>query len=312
MTDYFKPGTLIDAIDAMEAIEKPDDDAHPPRAVTIAGGTDLVVQWKRRGAALPDLVVDLKGIDGMTGIAAEEGTVRIGPCTTLAEIARAPLLRERCSLLSEAASLVACPQVRNRATIGGNLCNASPAADMAVSLIVLDGSLEIASRDAEGEIKTRSAPVHAFFTGPGETVLREGELLSAVRVPFVRGTGIRDADDGTGDERAPRAYRAFEKFGTRPAMEIAVVSVGVALDIEWGKIVRARTAFGSVAPVPHRGRKTELCLEGSPLDDATIEKACATAMSEVSPISDVRASAEYRRQLLGILLRRMIHNARQD
>ena len=308
MTDYLKPGTLIDAIDAISKIDAIDaDETQSVGAVTLAGGTDLVVQWRHKSAPLPDLIVDLKGIDEMAGISVDSDMVRIGPCTTLAAIARDPIVRDHCAIFAKAASVVACPQVRNRATIGGNLCNASPAADTAVSLIILDAELEIASLDDAGALKTRSVPVHAFFTGPGETVLRRGELLSAIRVPRTQGASDRGADD-----QAATTYRAFEKFGTRPSMEIAVVSVGVALDLEWGKVVRVRTAFGSVAPVPHRGRKTEFCLEGSSLDDAAIEKACATAMGEVSPISDVRASADYRKDLLGILLRRMLQNARHD
>lgn len=313
MTDYLKPGTLTEAIGAIGAISPigvdDGDDAQAVGAVTLAGGTDLVVQWRRRSAPVPDLIVDLKGIDEMAGISVDSDRVRIGPCTTLAAIARDPIVRDHCAVLAKAASVVACPQVRNRATIGGNLCNASPAADTAVSLIILDAELEIASLDDGGAIKTRSVPVHAFFTGPGETVLRSGELLSAIRIPCA---SDGDGGGGNADRQAGSTYRAFEKFGTRPSMEIAVVSVGVALDLEWGKVVRARIAFGSVAPVPHRGRKTELCLDGSGLDDAAIEKACAIAMGEVSPITDVRASAEYRKELLGILLGRMLHNARHD
>jgi len=322
MTDYLKPGTLIDALAAVGAGGGSATDAENENgavatrtagAVTLAGGTDLVVQWRHKRAPLPDLVVDLKGIDGMAAISADSHRVRIGPCATLGAIARDPIVAAHCAVLARAASVVACPQVRNRATIGGNLCNASPAADTAVCLIVLDAELEIASLDDSGAVKTRSVPAHAFFTGPGETVLRRGELLSAIHVPCGPNSADRaEGGGGAATDQATTGYRAFEKFGTRPSMEIAVVSVGVALDLEWGKVVRARTAFGSVAPVPHRGRKTELCLEGKSLDDAAIENACAIAMGEVSPISDVRASAGYRKELLGILLGRMLRNARHD
>ncbi len=226
------------------------------------------------------------------------GELVIGPCTSLSEIAGSDLVREECPVLARAAGAVACPQVRNRATIGGNVCNASPAADTAVPLIVSDALLEIAvpGREEAGEV-----PACDFFTGPGETVLRSGELLVGIRIPLNRGANFSD----------------YRKFGTRPAMEIAVVSVGVSMVVdnkttEGAAASKVRVAFGSVAPVPLRGRRTEDRLEGERLDDKTIESACRVARDEISPISDVRASADYRREMTGTLLRRMLEDARQD
>jgi len=297
-------------------------------AVPFAGGTDLLLQWRRLNVPLPERIVDIKSIDGLTGITLHGDHLVVGPCTTLAEIAVSATLGRHCPLLAEAAGVVACPQVRNRATIGGNLCNASPAADTALPLVVLDARLEITSPASttatpsgtpsggapsvasRGSIQpTRHVLTTDFFTGPGTTVLRPGELLTSIEIPV---------DDV--DERRT-LYTSFRKFGTRPSMEIAVVSVAVALTFcgtssgspsAHRQVERARVGFGSVAPTPLRARATEAHLEGRPLDEQTVSAACAAAMAEVRPISDVRASADYRREMAGVLLRRILDDARLD
>jgi xanthine dehydrogenase FAD-binding subunit len=303
MPKLVRPETLDEALDALRAVgtvgadgEGAAVDGVPGGAIPYAGGTDLIVQWKRGGDSPAGVAVDLKRIDSLRRIAVEGGALFLGPCASLARVAADHLVKKHCPVLAEAASIVACPQVRNRATLGGNLCNASPAADTAVPLILSDALFEI--RSASGR---RDVPVCDFFTGPGKTVLEPGELLAGIRVPL----------DGRGGAPSKRVFSSYRKFGTRPAMEIAVVSVGAALAFDGGKVVRARIAFGSVAPTPLRGRGAEACLEGTSLDAAALETACRAAMEEVSPISDVRASAGYRRELTGILLGRILEDARK-
>jgi CO/xanthine dehydrogenase FAD-binding subunit len=284
MPTYLRPQSLAEAAKALRG-------GRDGAAVPYAGGTDLMVLWKRHGRPFPDVVLDLKEVDELAAIAADGPHLVVGACASLAAIAASETVRAQCPVLAEAAGVVACPQIRNRATIGGNVCNASPAADTALPLIVSDAVLEIATPDGSG---TREVAAADFFTGPGRTVLGPGELLVRIRIPAAAAVG----------------YSAFRKFGTRPAMEIAVASAAVSLVVENNTVVRARAAFGSVAPVPLRGRAAEAALEGRPLDGETIAAACRAAMSEVSPITDVRASEDYRRELIGILLRRMLEDAR--
>ena len=195
-------------------------------------------------------------------------------------------------MLAQAAGRVACPQVRNRATVGGNLCNASPAADTAVPLILLDAMLDLASfRD--GALTVRHVPIADFFRGPGSTVLAPGEILTCIR--------FKPLSNGV--------FEAWDKFGTRPAMEIAVASVGVVLAFEEKTVAHARLGYGSVAPVPSRGRKGEAELVGHTLSAGVIEKCVAAAREEIAPITDVRAGTAYRREVVGVMLGRMLESA---
>lgn len=288
MPNYIRPGSLDAALAALDR-----DGAR--RTVPFAGCTDLMVRWKRGATPRPDAVVDLKTVRELDRIETAGGHLHVGPCARLSRIANDPLVREHASVLGKAAGLVACPQVRNRATIGGNLCNASPAADTALPLIVLDAVLEIRSVDGKREV-----PAADFFRGPGETVLQPGELLAGIRIPLPDGPASGEP-----------AFSCFKKFGTRPSMEVALVSAATSVTLREDTVTRARIAFGSVAPVPLRSRAAESCLEDRSLDDEAIGAACTIAMNEVSPISDVRASAEYRRELVGVLLRRMLEDAQR-
>jgi len=261
-------------------------------ATALAGGTDLLPRWSKGLIASGPTVVDLKRIGTLRGIERADGEIRIGACTPLSDIAADAMLAALARPLAVAADRVACPQVRNRATIGGNLCNASPAADTAVPLILLDAVLELVAAGPQG-LSRRRVPVADFFRGPGETVLAPGELLSAIRFPPL-------PDD---------IFACWDKFGTRRAMEIAVASVGVALRLRDGRVTAARIGYGSVAPVPLRGRQAEAVLVGRRLEPEAIAACVAAARAEIAPISDVRASAEYRRELVGVMLRRMLERA---
>lgn len=262
-------------------------------ATLLAGGTDLLPRWTRELLPRPDAVVDLKSIEELKGIKPLGDEICVGACTLMSELEADPVIKASAPVLAEAAGRIACPQIRNRATIGGNLCNASPAADTAVPLILLDAALDLVA-GGPGATCTRQVSINDFFQGPGTTVLRPGEVLTRIRFkPIPAGW-----------------FSAWDKFGTRPAMEIAVASVGVVLALEQGEVTHARVAYGSVAPVPRRGRGAELELLGRRLTDEVIEACTAAAREEITPISDVRAGAAYRREIVGVMLRRMLEDAR--
>jgi len=283
--EYTAPQTLDEAVRV----------AGESGVTVLAGGTDLHPRWSKEIVEKPAVIVDVKAIDQLRGVGQTDGEVSIGACAPLSEIASDPLIRAAAPVLADAAGRVACPQVRNRATIGGNLCNASPAADTAVPLILLDAMLELASASQDG-VAVRQVAVSDFFRGPGETVLRPGEILTRIHLKPM-------PED---------AFAAWNKFGTRPSMEIAVASVGVALRIEAGTVTQARVGYGSVAPVPLRGHRAETELVGKTLSAGVIAKCEAAARAEIAPITDVRASDAYRREVVGVLLRRMLERARGD
>jgi len=249
-------------------------------------------RWSAGLTTRPDCVLDLKGIAELRGVSRGNGDVSVGACTMISEIASDPVIHSSATVLSDAAGRIACPQVRNRATIGGNLCNASPAADTAVPLILLDAVAELASLGRDG-VKVRDVPIADFFRGPGSTVLAPGEILTRIRFKPL----------------AEEFFAAWDKFGTRPAMEIAVASVGLAIKVEDGTITHARVGYGSVAPIPLRGHGAEAQLMGNPLSAEVIAKCEAAAQEEIAPISDVRASDTYRREVVGVMLRRMLERA---
>ena len=261
----------------------------------LAGGTDLLPRWTKAVAEKPNHVVDLKHVEELNGVSREDGEIRVGACTSMTEIASHPVIHSAAPVLAQAAGHIACPQIRNRATIGGNLCNASPAADTAIPLLLLDARVTLAGTGGDG-LETREVPIADFFRGPGLTVLAPGEILTCIRF-------------ATPDEHT---FTAWDKFGTRPSMEIAVASVGVMIKLESGLITRARVGYGSVAPIPLRGRSAEAKLVGNALSEQTIESCVAAARREISPISDVRASKAYRREVVGVMLRRLLERAQRN
>jgi CO/xanthine dehydrogenase FAD-binding subunit len=260
----------------------------------LAGGTDLVPRWRKGLAAEPEAVVDLKRVGSLRGISRSNGEIRIGACASLSELAEDTVIRETAPVLADAADRVACPQIRNRATIGGNLCNASPAADTAVPLILLDAVVELASWQGDSA-RVRELPITAFILGPGATAIAPGEVMTCIRFK----------------PQAKDVLAAWEKFGTRRAMEIAVASVGVACTVEGGAVARARVGYGSVAPIPLRGRKAEVELLGRPLSTDVVAACVTAAREEIAPISDVRASEGYRREVVGVMLGRMLERVKQ-
>jgi xanthine dehydrogenase FAD-binding subunit len=277
-TEFFAPGTVDEAVRILRE--------RGPAACVVAGGTDVMVRI-RRGTipASCTALVSVHNIAGMRGCRRENGDVVVGAATTAIDLVRDPLLAGCAPILGHVADRVASAQIRNVATVGGNLANASPAGDLINPLLLLDATLVLAS--AEGR---RTVPVEEFFTGPGETVLLPGEMIVEARFAV---------------PPAGRIFR-FTKAGTRPSMECSVVTVGLAWTPRQGILRDVRVAFGSSAPIPLRGRKTEAVLEGQRPARELSERAARAAEAEVSPISDVRGSECYRRGLVGVFLRRML------
>jgi CO/xanthine dehydrogenase FAD-binding subunit len=257
-------------------------------ARVLAGGTDLFIAMREKGVRSPCLV-DIKRIPELRGIQRlDGGGLTMGATTTLHEIETSEMVRQVCPVLSDAAGMIGSLQVRNRGTLGGNLCNGSPAADLAPALLVLDAQLELASPSG-----TREIPVEAFFAGPGETVLKHGEILKRIRIP----------------RPAPDTQSVYLKFGPRKAMDIAVVNVAVSLKLnDDGSCRDARLALGSVGPTPRRAKKAEAALIGE-LTEERIQGVAALAPAESNPIDDVRGGKAYRAHLVRVLTTRAIREA---
>lgn len=262
---------------------------HRERARVLAGGTDLFLRMES-GAFAPDYVIDLKGIRDLSGIAFdEERGLRIGALALHADIAAHPAIRQRFTALAQGAACVGSVQMRNRGTLGGNLCNASPAADTAPALVAMGARVGL--RGPGGE---RTLPIEGFFLGPGRTAMRPDEILVEVHVP----------------PTPPRTGSDYQRR-TRAAMDIALVGVAAVASLDGGA-TRCRDvgiALAAVAPVPLRARGAEGLLRGQEISEPRIAAAAAAAMREARPISDIRATAGYRRQMVEVLTRRAMAGA---
>ena len=280
--DYFAPQSLGDATALLRR--------YGTKAKLLAGGTDLFIRMERR-AVEPVVVVDLKKIRALQGIKAGAKGLTIRAVTLMDEIVSSPLVQRRYGIVAEAAGAVGSIQTRNRATLGGNLCNASPAADTAPALIALGARARIA-----GGRRERELPLEDFFLAPGKTCLQSSELLKEIFIPAP----------------AAKSGGSFQRC-TRTAMDIALVNCAVFLSLapKGGAIGEIRIALGAVAPTPVRARPAEEMLRGKNPDRGAIEEAAALAAAGVSPIDDVRSSANYRRAMVRLLTRRAIEAALQ-
>lgn len=258
---------------------------HGDTARLLMGGTDLFVRM-RDGVIRPRLVVDVKHLPGMRDVAYDPRVgLTIGAAVTMNEIVRHPAVLAHCPLLAEAAASVASYQLRNRATIGGNLCNGSPAADTAPAALVLEGRLLISGPEGE-----RILAAESFFLGPGRTALRPGEFLRAIRFP----------------PPPPRSAGRYLKLGRNKTGDLSIVGAAVFAfaDDTAPAGCRFRIALASVAPTPLRVRAAEDALAVASLLDEGVAQAARLAMEAAAPIDDVRASAVYRREMVGVLTRR--------
>ncbi len=256
----------------------------------LAGGTDLVIAIKEKGL-VPKYIVDLKRIPSLSGIREEtDGSLTIGAMTTMRDVEISPVICRRYPFLAQSAAEVGSIQIRNRATVGGNMANATPSADVAPSLLVLGAKVRINGTDGE-----RLIDLEDFFRGPGQTVMRPEEILTEVLIP-------------RSDERLVGEYI---KFSPREMMDLAYVGVAVAFIFNKAekKCEGVRVALGAVSPTPMRARKAEAVLENQILTEETAEHAGQEASKECKPISDVRSSAEYRKEMVRAMTKRALLNA---
>ncbi|MDR2240927.1 MAG: xanthine dehydrogenase family protein subunit M [Zoogloeaceae bacterium] len=282
---YLAPRRLDEALQAMA-----DGDA-----TVLCGGTDLAPQTESGARQYKAKLLNIRRIDSLHGIEIKGGEIRIGAATTISDIRRSAALAEAAPVLTEAAGHFASEQIRNAASVGGNLCNASPAGDMSPPLLTLDAAVELACwRD--GAMQTRRVALDQFFLGPGKTVKQPEELLTAVVFK-------QPAADFVG---------RFRKSGPRPALEISTVSVAFGARLVQGKLSSVRVAMGAVAPTPLRARHVEAALEGQPLNDAAIAAAVAATAQDAKPIDDVRASAWYRAHLVRVFVEEVLNDVRRD
>ncbi|MGH7264460.1 MAG: FAD binding domain-containing protein [Candidatus Rokuibacteriota bacterium] len=255
-----------------------------PGAAVLAGGTDLMVHlrqpWRERK---PPAVVNVKRIPGLADVTVTDAAVRLGALASLTALIEHPVIRDEYPVLPFTARYMGSPAIRNLATVGGNLCNASPAADLPPVLLALDAEVGIAGPKGE-----RRVPLDAFFRGPGQTVLEPGELLTWVEVP----------------RRRPAWPIRYERLDVRRAMDIAIAGAAVAVALDGGRVREARVALCAVAPTPIRVRDAEAVLVDGDLTPEVAARAADLAAAAARPISDVRATAEYRREMVGVLTRR--------
>jgi CO/xanthine dehydrogenase FAD-binding subunit len=282
--EYWAPASLATALEHLRGGD----------VTILAGGTDLMPQSHAGRVSFKRGLLNIQRVEELHCIERTDDGVRIGALVTIAELMQHPLVRTHYASLVDACDHFASDQLRNAATIGGNVCNASPAGDTLVPLLVHDAVAELASKP-DGRLETRSVALAEFFVGPGKTVRAPNELLCGVRLPLP----------------APGFVARYFKFGTRPALDISAIALGIGGVRNGRTLSGARAAYGAVAPVPMRARRTEDAIEGTPLDDAAIARVAAVARDEVRPIDDVRASAWYRRELVFNMTKRMLGDVAQ-
>ncbi len=255
----------------------------------IAGGTDLLLGL-RKGDCKAKHLVDLGLVKELRYIREDEGMIRIGSTTTLAQVVESQLIKARVPVLSEAFSLVGSVQIRNLATIGGNLCNASPGADTAPPLLVLGAEVAVASREG-----LRSMPLSEFFAGPNTASLAPAELLTEIRFPVP----------------PARSGASFQKLGRRKGCTLSLINAAAYLEINGEACREARVAFGACAPTPTRVHDVEALLKGVKLDIKAINEVSSACYGFVQPSTraHARASEEYRREMSCVLMRRALTEA---
>lgn len=277
---YLRPASVAEALELKAE--------HGAAAQFLAGGTDLILEWKRDVAPDFDYAIDITRLRELSYIQEDGGELRVGALTTLAEIADATPVNALVICMSSAAERMATPQVRTTATIGGNICHASPCADMAVILSMFDAVAVLRSIGGE-----RAVPMSEFFVGNKRTTLRDDELLIEVRMPL-----------------PDRPTRAVFQRAARTSIDLAQASAGVCLTAEDGKVSSARISVGACAPVPARSAEAEELLLGmdvSAPDEETVELAAARMEETTSPICDIRAGDTYRRSVSRVLVRRAVN-----
>ncbi len=278
--DYIAPKTLKEA---SELLEKYGD-----KAKLKAGGTDLLIRMNNR-VLTPEVVIGLKQLEELNYIEYDEKNgLKIGALATLSDVANNKTIRAKYPAISYAASVTATNQVRNMGTVIGNLCNAAPSADNAPGLLALEGKAVLFSKAGE-----RTVELEDFFKGPGMTCLEKNEILKEVIVPV----------------HPKNSAAVYNKISPRSKVDIAIVNVGVFVEVDNKKFTKVNIFLGAVAPIPMRAEKAEDFLTGKEISEENIYQAGKIASDEASPISDVRSSKEYRKMMVEILTRRSIADA---
>lgn len=276
--DWKKACSLADVFDQLD---RAGSDAH-----LLAGGTDLVLNLKKK-AVQPRIIISLQSLRDLEYIQEKNGIIHIGAMSKHADIAVNPVLEKQVSILCQAVGLIGSWQVRNVGTIGGNLCNASPAADSAPPLLALDAEVMISSSKGDSIV-----PLASFFKGPGQTVMKPGQILKEIRIkkPVRPSAGC------------------YMKLRRRKAVDISLAGVAfqAETDAAGQKIEKAGIALGGVAPSPIRVPEAEACLKGLLLDQAfdKIQLCAQKAAEAAEPIDDIRASADYKRTIVNVFVKR--------
>lgn len=280
--EYFAPKTLEAAL---SLLTEKGEGSH-----VLAGGTDVLVKMTH-GRLKPKAIIGLQEIEGLNGIRfdAKEG-LTMGASAKLGEVASHPDILKHYPALAHACQVMANVQVRNMGTVAGNLCNAAPSADNAPPLIAMAAEVTLASLKGE-----RRLALDQFFKGPGLTAVEQGEIMTSIHVPAP----------------VPQSGASYKRISARCGVDIAAVCVGASAVFDGDACKVARVVLGAVAPIPMRAPKVEALLQGPEWTDELIEKAGDQAAEEARPISDVRASAEWRKTMVAVLTRRALEEARE-
>jgi carbon-monoxide dehydrogenase medium subunit len=277
--NYYRAKTEAEALSLLGELQD--------KAVLIAGGTDFL---SARCAQRIENLVDISGIKELSYIRNETGTVKIGALTTHSQVSTSDVTKKEAFVLADAETAIGTVEIRNRGTIGGNICNASPCADTVPPLMVLDSRVKISSKKGE-----RVVPIDQFFVGPGKTILEPHELLTEIQIPLnVEGNSC------------------FMKLGRRNAFNLSVVCVAAFVAVEDGRFSTVRIALGSVAPTPIRAKKAERFLVGKELSRDCIDEAADIVKDDIKPITDVRGTVEYRTEMSKAFTRRVLVKAVQQ
>jgi CO/xanthine dehydrogenase FAD-binding subunit len=298
--EYLKPKTIDEAIALLNQYGK--------KAALIAGGTDVMVMIKQKTMA-PDVLISLQGILGLDQIR-YDGNLRIGPMVTHRAIEKSELIRKQFSALADAVDVLGSIQIRNVATIGGNICTAAPSADTVSPLLVLNAQVKLKNIKSE-----RTIPIYQFFTGPGETVMSQGEILTEIIIP----------------KPLPNTGSAYWKLQRRQALDLPILGISVLLSLNKATITcsdllftnssistvlhsfeedglvckEVRIALGVAAPTPMRASKAENLLRGKKISDELLEEVAETAAKESQPRDTIRGEAWYRRDMIKVFVKRM-------
>ena len=270
--EFFEPGTIGEASALLAQ--------YSGEAELLGGGTDLIIGMKER-TLTPKYVISLEKVPDIEGIAYDESNgLWVGAMTKMRAIERSSIVRERYTALAEGAEEVGSIQIRNLATLGGNIAHGSPAADTAAALLALDAQVNIADGDAE-----RTVPIADFFLGPGQTALRHGEILTGFSMP------PRSATSGS----------QYLKHKIRQVMDLAFVGVATSVSLSNGTVADTKIGLAAVAPKPIRATDAEAIISGNSVSDEILRQAAGAAAAQSSPISDLRCTAEHRREIVAAL-----------